>query len=89
MIKYKNFAPTFTERAFKELAKLECFLSEKTVDFVLFSNYSELTNKKTKKKINGKGLQEISRPSLRLFSPKHIWLLQGQLRLIKQLSFTI
>ena len=75
MIAYKNFAPTFAERAFKELAKLECFLSEETVVFALYSDYSELTNKK--KKINVKSLQETSRPSLRLSSPKHIWLLQG------------
>ena len=62
MITYKNFAPTFAERAFRELAKLECFLSEEAVVFALFSDYSELTNKKKKKKINGKGLQKISRP---------------------------
>ena len=46
MITYKNFAPTFAERAFTELAKLECFLNEETVVFALFSDYSELTNKK-------------------------------------------
>ena len=48
MITYKNFAPTIAERAFKELAKRECFLSEETVVFALFSDYSELTNKKRK-----------------------------------------
>ena len=88
MITHKNFAPTFAERAFKELTKLECFLSEETVVFALFGNYSELTNKQ-KKEINGKSVQKTSRLSLRLFSLKHIWLLQRQLRLIMQLSFTI
>ena len=63
MITYKSFALTIAERAFKEFAKLECFLNEETVVFALFSDYSELTNKK--KKINGKGLRETSRPSLR------------------------
>ena len=48
MITYKNFAPTIAERAFKELAKLECFLSEETVVLALFSDYSELTNKQKK-----------------------------------------
>ena len=66
MITYKNFAPTFAERTFKEHAKLKCFLSEETVVFALFNDYSELANKK-KKKINGKSLQETSRLSLRLF----------------------
>ena len=46
MITNKNFAPTIAERAFKELAKRGCFLSEETVVFALFSDYSELTNKK-------------------------------------------
>ena len=46
MITYKTFALTIAERAFKELAKLECFLSEEAVVFALFSDYSELTNKK-------------------------------------------
>ena len=41
MITYKNFAPTFAEKAFKELAKLECFLREETVVFALFSDYFE------------------------------------------------
>ena len=63
MIPYKNFASTFAERAFKELAKLQCFLTEETVVFASFSDYSELTNKK--KKINAKSLQETSRPSFR------------------------
>ena len=63
MITHKNFAPTIAEKTFKELAKLKCFLSEETVVFALFCDYSELT-KKTKK-INGKSLQETSRPSLR------------------------
>ena len=63
MITYQNFAPTIAERTFKELAKLKCFLSEETVVFALFSDYSELTNKK--KKITGKSLQETSRSSLR------------------------
>ena len=49
MITYKNFAPTIAERAFKELAKLKCFLSEKTAVFALFSDYSELRNKKKRK----------------------------------------
>ena len=48
MITYKNFAPTIAERAFKELAKFECFLSEETEVFALFSDYCELTNKKRK-----------------------------------------
>ena len=48
MITYKNFAPIIAGRAFKELAKRECFLSEETVVFALFSDYSELTNKKRK-----------------------------------------
>ena len=48
MITYKNFAPTIAKRAFKELAKLECFLSEETMVFVLFGDYFELTNKKRK-----------------------------------------
>ena len=63
MITYKNFAPTFAERTFRKLAKLERFLSEETVVFALFSDYFELTNKK--QKIKGKSLQETSRPSLR------------------------
>ena len=63
IITYKKLCFNNAERAFKELAKLECFLSEETVGFALFSNYSELTNKK--KKINGKSLEETSRPSLR------------------------
>ena len=46
MITNKNFAPTFAERTFKELAKLESFLSEETVVFAMFSDYSELTKKK-------------------------------------------
>ena len=49
MIMYKNFAPTFAERTFKELAKLKCLLNEETVVFALFSNYSEFTNKKKRK----------------------------------------
>ena len=48
MITYKNFAPTIAERAFKELEKLECFLSEETAVFALFSDHSKLTNKKRK-----------------------------------------
>ena len=48
MITYKNLASTVVERAFKELAKLECFLSEETVVLALFSDYSELTNKEKK-----------------------------------------
>ena len=48
MITYKNFAPTIAKRAFEELAKLECFLSEATVVFALFNDYSKLTNKKRK-----------------------------------------
>ena len=48
MITYKNFALTIAERAFKELAKLQCFLGEETVVFAMFSDYSELTNKKRK-----------------------------------------
>ena len=46
MITYKNFAPTIAEKAFIELAKLECFLNDETVVFALFSDYSELTNEK-------------------------------------------
>ena len=46
MITCKNFAPTIAKRAFKELAKLESFLSKETVVFASFSNYFELTNKK-------------------------------------------
>ena len=49
MITYKNFAPTFAERTFKERAKLKCFLSEETVVFALFNDYSELANKKKRK----------------------------------------
>ena len=64
MITCKNFPSTIAERTFKELAKLECFLSEETVVSALFSDYSELTNKK-KKKINGKSSPETSRSSLR------------------------
>ena len=45
-ITYKLFALTIAERAFKELAKLECFLSEEAVVFASFDDYSELTNKK-------------------------------------------
>ena len=48
MITYKNFAPTISKRAFRELAKLECFLSEETVVFALFSDYFESTNKNRK-----------------------------------------
>ena len=48
MITYKNFAQTITERTFKELANIECFLSEETVVFAMFRDYSELTNKNRK-----------------------------------------
>ena len=48
MITYQNFAPTIAEKAFNELAKLECFLGEETVVFALFSDYSELINQKRK-----------------------------------------
>ena len=48
MITYQNFAPTIAERALKELANLECFLSEEIVVFAMFSDYSELTNKNNK-----------------------------------------
>ena len=48
MITYKNFAPTMAERAFKEFAKRECFLSEESVVFALFSDCFELTNRKRK-----------------------------------------
>ena len=64
MITYEDFAPTIAERTYKELAKLKCFLTEETVVFASFSDYSELTNKKIKK-INAKSSQETSRPSLR------------------------
>ena len=46
MITYRNFTPTYAERAFKKLAKVKCFLSEETVVFALFSDYSKLTNKR-------------------------------------------
>ena len=66
MITYKNFAPTIAERAFKELAKRECFLSEETVVFALFSDYSELTNKK--KKLMEKVYEKRFAPRLDEFS---------------------
>ena len=50
MITCKNFAPVIAKTAFQEFAKLECFWSEETVVFALFSDYSELTNKKRKLK---------------------------------------
>ena len=56
MITYKNFAQTIAKRAFKKIANLECFLSEETVVFALFSDNSELTNKKKKKKVRKKHL---------------------------------
>ena len=48
MITHKHFALTIAQRAFKELAKLKCFLSEEAVVFALFRDYFELTNKKIK-----------------------------------------
>ena len=48
MTTYKNFAQRIAEKAFKAIANLECFLSEETVVFAMFSDYSKLTNKNRK-----------------------------------------
>ena len=85
MITYKNFPQTIAERAFKKLANLECFLSEETVFFGIFCDYSKLTNKNRKlikvyKKHLAACLDEFRRG---LPVARH-----GQLRLIMLLSFT-
>ena len=87
MITYKNFAPTIAERAFKELAKRECFLSGETVIFALFSDYSELTNKK--KKINGKSYEKYLVPRSDEFSLGMLVARAITIDQIMQLNFTI
>ena len=64
VITYENFAPTIAEKTFKELAKLKCFLREETVVFALFSDYSELTNKKKKRKLMEKVCKKHLAPRL-------------------------